>query len=371
MQKGKHVGGFCPVCNIRHHAKTHCANAIQKRDLEASRAVKRADKAEKARNSSCALNNRFPKGKGTLKRKPDMDDGSGSDGDGPEALPEDDPADMDANLDPFLAIEVEKMSKFASNWVQNVMSRNKFEFIFRHLHWTNTFGMTPAEKTAKNKENGFWQVASFLIKLSVNFARYYQPGQRMDIDEMCIWFKGRHRCRCFNPNKPEKWHFKAFCLNCSETGYVHRFYMYQGSSEVRPAGIAATLFPTTKLLAPEEYHDKNHILSTDNWFTQLASALWCRVRGIHFNGTIKTNRKGVPREGTFPYKGANVRQRGEMSCMKAEHDDHWFYFTAWMDSKPVHMLSTYMGYVGQVVRNTKNVLTGVYVALTLLRPTII
>jgi len=39
------------------------------------------------------------------------------------------------------------------------------------------------------------------------------------IDEMAIAFKGRHRCKRYNPNKPDKWHLKSYCLNDSETGY--------------------------------------------------------------------------------------------------------------------------------------------------------
>jgi hypothetical protein len=268
----------------------------------------------------------------------------------------------------------EKNSKFSSSWAGNVMSRSKFLFIWSHLHWTNTFNMTPNEKHTHSLQNGFWQVSKFLVKLSVNFALYYQPGQCMDIDEMCIWFKGRHRCRCYNPNKPEKWHFKAFCLNCSETGYVHRFYMYEGASEQRPQlngkTVSATFYPTVKLLSPIEYYDCNHIISTDNWFTQFESAAFCRSHGIHFNGTIKTNRKGVPRAGIFPYKGANMKQRGDMKCMVAKNNEHNYYFTAWMDSKPVHILSTYLGYFKQVARKTKDA-AGAFIRVLINRPTVI
>ena len=146
--------------------------------------------------------------------------------------------------------------------------------------------------------------------------------------------------------------------------------MYQGASEVRPRGIPVTLYPTIKLLAPIEYHGINHIVSEDNWFTQLQTAEWLVQRGIHFNGTIKTNRSGVPRDRIFPYKRVNVRERGDVKCMEATHFGYKFYFTAWMDSKPVHMLSTYMGHVSQVIRNTKDAL-GAFVPILLSRPTVI
>jgi hypothetical protein len=96
------------------------------------------------------------------------------------------------------------------------------------LHVVNPNDFTIQEQKAKQQEDPFWRVTPFLEHLSLCFRRHFIPYQNIDIDEMCIGFKGRHVARCYNPNKPEKWHLKAFCLNDSKTGYLHRFYMYQG-----------------------------------------------------------------------------------------------------------------------------------------------
>ena len=91
--------------------------------------------------------------------------------------------------------------------------------------------------------NPFWKVETFTNRLAQNCRAHYCPGRYIDIDEMSINFKGRHKCRVYNPNKPEKFHFKAFCLNDSETGYLWDFYLYRGASEIRPPGVSASFYP--------------------------------------------------------------------------------------------------------------------------------
>ena len=107
------------------------------------------------------------------------------------------------------------------------MSRDRFEQIFRCLHFTNVFpdgvAIPQEERQTRNKEEPFWLMGDFIKELAWNSMRYVIPSSRVSIDEMSVWFKGKHRCRCFNPNKPEKFHLKAFCLNDPETGYYYIF----------------------------------------------------------------------------------------------------------------------------------------------------
>ena len=43
--------------------------------------------------------------------------------------------------------------------------------------------------------------------------------------------------RCYNPNKPEKWHFKCFALNEYLTGYMINVYLYEGRADNRPSNV--------------------------------------------------------------------------------------------------------------------------------------
>jgi hypothetical protein len=263
--------------------------------------------------------------------------------------------------------------KWGSAYVSSIMSRKRFFDIDWSLHWLDNSQMSGEERARRNKADGFWSVESYLEKLKKNFQKYYEPKRYLSIDEMCIHFKGRMRCKCYNPNKPNKWHLKAYCLNEAESGYLHNFFMYRGKDEDRPANINATLWPIQKLTETELYHKKDYVMATDNWYTQLAAAeLLCNdAIGMAYLGTIKTNRTGVPKKALFPKKGKNVKARGEMTCFKATTDNGLdVYFTSWQDSKPVHMISTFPTYKDTCRRHGKDG-TGNYVPREISRPTIV
>jgi hypothetical protein len=130
-----------------------------------------------------------------------------------------------------------KSSKFFLPWVANLISRDRFEQILTSLHIERTHDLSEAQRKEKNRANPYWTWQPFLDHLSEVFQKYWRIFEFMSIDEMCIFFTGRFFARCYNPNKPFPYHFKAFCLNCAFTGYLLDFYMYAGASENRPNGM--------------------------------------------------------------------------------------------------------------------------------------
>lgn len=93
---------------------------------------------------------------------------------------------------------------FRCKFVPAVMGCKRFLAISYNLHWLDASGMTAEERAAENKKDGFWTVETFLSALVANFRHYYSCGVFLSVDEMCIFFKGRHRCKCYNPLKPNK-----------------------------------------------------------------------------------------------------------------------------------------------------------------------
>jgi hypothetical protein len=263
--------------------------------------------------------------------------------------------------------------KYNSKYIGNIMSRERFCMLLKCFHYVDTSSLTQYERASKNKSNPFWTVESFTIKLAANYRKYYQCDELIDIDEMCIPFQGRHICLCFNPNKPEKWHLKAFGLNDTKTGYLSNFYLYKGREEERPSGISASLIPTMKLTNYDEYKNRNHNLATDNWYSSIETALYIKSIGMDFVGTIRLNRSGLPKnkerqeDACFTSKR---HERGEITCHETTKDGIKIYFTAWMDSKPVHVLSTYAPEYERVGRNIKDK-DKKYKKISLHRPTII
>jgi hypothetical protein len=77
----------------------------------------------------------------------------------------------------------------------------------------------------------------------------------------------------------------------------------------------------------------------------------------------------APKEHQFKKTGSYRKPRGEMKAVKTELDDTPLYYTAWMDKKPVHILSTFSASVDVVRRNSKSA-RGQYEPLELRRPAI-
>ena len=132
--------------------------------------------------------------------------------------------------------------------------------------------LSKAQMNQLKQEDLFWAVIDFLEDMNESFGSNWNPAQCLDIDEQCCPWKGRHKFRCYNPKKPEKWHLKIYALNLQRQG------------EVRPEGISATAYPIHALLEPPKFNHRGHVLFTDNWYTSLQSVKVCGERGIHNQG---------------------------------------------------------------------------------------
>lgn len=91
------------------------------------------------------------------------------------------------------------------------------------------------------------------------------------------------------------------------------------------------------------------------------------VLRLEFCGTVRLNRKGLPVNGMFKKKMA----RGTHKQMERNENGKLSYFTAWYDSKAVHMLSTMKSGVGQCQRTLLNEATQQYEKVTIPQPTVI
>lgn len=221
--------------------------------------------------------------------------------------------------------------------VINSMSYRRFNDIMQSLHYCSERPLDdPVAETAR-KGNPFSKIDEFVEKLSENSLQNYSPQQFFAIDEQCIPWKGRHKCKQYNPSKPNKWHFKVFTMNCSFTNYMINFYLYKGSAEIRPADVSATNYPAYKLTRHEMFHHKNHVLVTENWFTSKYSLLTMKERGIESIGTMRANKLGSTKRNAF--KATKNIKRRSMKMFKSSVNK--FFHTTYMDKNVVNMFSTF------------------------------
>lgn len=121
---------------------------------------------------------------------------------------------------------------------------------------------------------------------------------------------------------------------------MSNIFLYRGKDEARPADESATLHPVRRLTEPTEYHNKDYIVSLDNWYGSLeaVSCLISEPRNMDCVRTIKTNRKGIPKDAIFKVSVNNIR--GEAACQLSNIGTRTIYFISWQDSKPVHLVSS-------------------------------
>jgi hypothetical protein len=272
-----------------------------------------------------------------------------------------------------------RSSLFGQPSLYSRMSLERFEAIARCLHLEAPHALDDAERTRRMNEDPFWQIEAFARALSDNFTNFINVGQCIDLDECTCGFRGKHRCRCFNPMKPRKYHFKQFCINCAVTGYIIAFYWYRGKSEQRPPRMPATLWPLVHLverinsLTNNRLKVGNHVMATDNWYTSVQAARFCHSTGLHYIGTVQArriNRLSPPAGVTFP-KNISAGARGTYACHKVSCGNFSAFVTPWADNKVVHMLHSWPTYVATCYRNHKQAIPGQpYEKQAVPRPTI-
>ena len=233
-------------------------------------------------------------------------------------------------------------------YVRRIMTYARYVALCKHLHWINTAAVSAQEQATRAKEDGFWKLGDFVPLLSGLFQRLRVSRRNLTLDEFTIPLRGRHRCKCFNPNKPCRYHLKGYSLNEAETGYCLCFFMYQGRDEKRPAGVTATTWPTLKLIGGyKALHNKNYILWADNWFSGLPAIQVCVDNGLDYVGTARANRLGGAFKGAAD---AKKWDRGKYRAEKAQVGGKDVWAIQWKDSKLVSVLSTIESVVGTTKR---------------------
>ncbi|MDP3780804.1 MAG: hypothetical protein Q8Q69_06445 [Nitrosopumilaceae archaeon] len=86
--------------------------------------------------------------------------------------------------------------------VSRIMTRHRFEDILANWHFVDTSTTTLEEQERQKGVDPFWTVTELVEFLSDKSQQYWTLGQNFDIDEQSVPFKGRHRCKVCNRNKP-------------------------------------------------------------------------------------------------------------------------------------------------------------------------
>ncbi|CAK1599162.1 unnamed protein product [Parnassius mnemosyne] len=224
---------------------------------------------------------------------------------------------------------VVKLPKLSDYWSKDevighpfprtAMSRNRFEILLRMLHFS--------EDDEKNKADRLHRVRKLMNDLNECFRQHYTANEDICIDESMVPFRGRILFRQYNKQKRHKYGVKLFKL-CSIPGYTHKVNIYAGKNmdtiNTTPTNVVMNMC--------EGYFNRGHTLHTDNWYTSIDLARRLLEKQTHLVGTVKKNRRGLPKKVT------NTKLKKGHYCAEESRDG--ITVMKWKDKRDVLVLST-------------------------------
>uniref|UniRef100_A0A8P4JXH0 PiggyBac transposable element-derived protein domain-containing protein n=1 Tax=Dicentrarchus labrax TaxID=13489 RepID=A0A8P4JXH0_DICLA len=213
-----------------------------------------------------------------------------------------------------------------------VMSRNRFEMNLSFFHFANN------EEYVERGQPGYdrlFKVRPIIDLIIPRFSAVYGPRKQLSLDEMTIAFKGKCTLKMYNPNKPDKYGYKAFVLSEAKSGYVLQWSLYTGQHGDEVTDLGATHVLVRQLMA--QHIGKGHELYMDSYYTSPAVATELANVETGLCGTVSSQRRGMPkalRKTELPLARGDdpvFMRRGKMLAC------------AWHDVKPFHLLSTLHG----------------------------
>lgn len=240
------------------------------------------------------------------------------------------------------------------------MSRNTFQAILSNFHVADD-DQNPCYGTRGH--DPLFKVRPFLDMCNRNFRLVYAPERDLSFDEGCCPFKGRLRFRCYNPNKPAKFHIKLYQVSEAASGYVLGFDVYSGKGltncQVHAPVLDQNCTATTKvvlgLLHEADLLNRQHHIYMDNYYTspELFEELY--AKDTYACGTVRKNRKGLPQAVT----GAKLKKNSGEAVFR-RNTTNQLLCLKWCDKRNVLMLSSIhdanMVDTGKVDRETGHII---------------
>jgi hypothetical protein len=226
---------------------------------------------------------------------------------------------MGLNRQPEIESYWSKNEIYGVEIVKNAMPRNKFELILRFLHF--------ADYSQADESDRLYKLRPLIQLLSQSFEKY-TPGENVVIDESLVLFRGRTILRQYIPNKKHKYGFKFYKL-CSVEGYTWRFRIYTGRGEAS-GNLMHSEYITLSLM--EGLLREGRTLYVDNYYSSVAVSRLLLEKSTYVCGTLRKNRKGVPKSVTQ----AKLK-RGEVT---GKENSEGIKVVNWKDKRNVLMMTT-------------------------------
>ena len=170
------------------------------------------------------------------------------------------------------------------------MSRNRYELITKYLRFDLT-----GTRQRRRQLTKFAPMGSVYDMWEQKLQQPFVPYEYVTVDETLVPFRGRCSFKQYMPSKPARYGLKFWCLCDAKTAYCLHMQPYLGTDHgaARTTGLGKkVVMDLTRKL------DAGRTVVTDNYFTSLDLLREMRGRNLGLVGTIRKNRRELPREFT-------------------------------------------------------------------------
>jgi len=229
-------------------------------------------------------------------------------------------------------------SPYHNAWTK-FMSRGRYVQLTSVLHFNDNNDEEGRARDSLHK------IRPLLNILKKTLGKYATVGNELSYDEATMANKssfGRSLI-CFNPMKPTgKFHFKIYMICCAKTNLTLRMKIHTRDNSDVDVDDNFNEFmnkldnQTVQLCKP--FFNSGCTVNMDNYYMSTTCAMKLRQHGVFCRGTIRSNRKFVPKSIFFNTTEARNLPRGTHRI--AVNHDHQMVAIGWLDNKPVHFVST-------------------------------
>ncbi|CAH1982575.1 unnamed protein product [Acanthoscelides obtectus] len=194
--------------------------------------------------------------------------------------------------------------------------KKRFHLLLKFLHFVDNSTIN-----ADTKNRKLAKVLPLLNHLREQFMTSYVPERDIAIDESLIGWKGRLGWKQYIPSKRKRFGIKLFAL-CETSGYMYNFIIYTGADTIYEAQHSQEPVTSRIVLSlVDSLLDKGYRLFLDNYYTSVDLVNKLVKRRTDCVGTIRANRKGIPKDLQVKLsKGRSVARYNRKIMIQKWHD---------------------------------------------------
>lgn len=218
-----------------------------------------------------------------------------------------------------------KKPLFSTPGLASILSLRRLKLLNRFLHFSNN------EMPNQNKK--FSKIKPVFDYICKRFVDVYTPEKDVSIDESLLLWKGRLSFMQYIRIKRARFGIKTYVLSEAKSGYIWKLIVYVGSEtellENSPYGHATNVIMTLM----QDLLGKGYCVYADNFYCSPESALALHKHNTDIVGTVRSNRKGLPKD--ILKKKLNKNEL-TATCEK----NGKMMFVKWADKRDVTLLSS-------------------------------